>query len=320
MKGDHKMGVQRSLVAIILLGIVAAGCDYIVPPISYDSPTPVTGNGWAGIANGVSTANGSLHVDLSIVNNTNDWSAMDVGASTAKVADSSGKTSDCGKVTVGTSVFVENGGWFLPAGFVMRGYTSGSNDAPTTNLLSVECAGVAPAAGQKLAISYRYMTGQWNYYVPSTYVTAVMEVNLDKVASDTKYPIATSVDSVKLSKVGDAIDGINGFTVKLTGVERTATGLKFAWECSNPTAYNNFIHIGVPPVIGDDGILYGPYLSPHLANAPITPSAANGVNGDATWATTVTAPAGVKGLYILVPVETKQTKYFVDHVIDISDK
>ena len=28
----------------------------------------------------------------------------------------------------------------------------------------------------------------------------------------------------------------------------------------------------------------------------------------------------VTGFYILVPVETKQQKYFVDHVVDITDK
>jgi len=68
-------------------------------------------------------------------------------------------------------------------------------------------------------------------------------------------------------------------------------------------------------VIGSDGILYGFYRSPHLSDAPITPAGLT-----ATWTTTVVAPKGAAGFYMLVPVETQQQKYFVDHVVDISDK
>jgi hypothetical protein len=87
------------LTAAILAVSLAGACDYIVPPVEFGTPTPVVvDNGWAGIVTGVSDSGGSLHVDLSIVNNTSQWSAMDVGATTAKV---SGKT--CGKVFVGTN-------------------------------------------------------------------------------------------------------------------------------------------------------------------------------------------------------------------------
>ena len=100
---------------------------------------------------GVSEANGALHVDLSIRNDTGDWSAMNVAASTAQVTDGSGKTSSCATAFVGTSVFVNDSGWFLPPGFVMKGYTAGSPASPVTQLNYVECAGVAKAAGEKLA-------------------------------------------------------------------------------------------------------------------------------------------------------------------------
>jgi hypothetical protein len=50
-------------------------------------------------------------------------------------------------------------------------------------------------------------------------------------------------------------------------------------------------------------------------NAPITLA-----GGTASWTTEVAVPASATGLYVLAPVETQQQKYFVDHVIDITDK
>jgi hypothetical protein len=43
-------------------------------------------------------------------------------------------------------------------------------------------------------------------------------------------------------------------------------------------------------------------------------------NNKAEWTTTVTIPDDVPGLYVLVSVETRQSKYFVSHVIDIMNK
>jgi hypothetical protein len=68
-------------------------------------------------------------------------------------------------------------------------------------------------------------------------------------------------------------------------------------------------------VIGADGILYGYYESPDLASAPVTPP------GDvAEWTTEVAVPAEVKGFYIMLSVEAKKGRTFVNHAIDISDK
>jgi len=104
--------------------------------------------------------------------------------------------------------------------------------------------------------------------------------------------------------------------LQLSGVKRTAAGLEFSWLSSNPTDTPNvLVHIGKPPVIGADGILYGFYQSPHLTDPPVTAA-----KSTATWTTTVDVPAAVSGFYLLLPVETQQNKYFVDHVIDIKDK
>ena len=311
------MRVPRTLAAVIVLGLAVTGCDYIVPPIDNSTPTPVlSGQGWGAIVTGVSEANGALHVDLALRNDTGDWSAMNVAASTAQVTDAAGKTSSCATVFVGTSIFVNDGGWFLPPGFIMKGYTGGSLAAPVIQLNYVECAGVAKAAGLKLAIKYTYMTGPFNYYVASAKTGGTLNLDLDKVVTDTKYPVAQKVAGYEPVKLGDLIGAINKTTVQLTDVKRTDTGLEFSWKSTNPSTDQAYIHIGIPPVIGADGIMYGFYRSPHLTEDLITPAG----GGTATWITAVAVPKDVAGFYILVPVETKQQKYFVDHVIDITDK
>jgi hypothetical protein len=307
------MNLRKLMAAVIACGLLATGCDYIVPPIGDVTPTPgAADNGWAGIVNKVADANGALHVDLSIVNDTGDWSAMDIASSTAKLTDSQGKSRDCETVFVGTSVFVNDGGTYLPTGFVMKGYTGGTQAAPKTQLLYVECKGASASGGGKLAINYTYITGAFNYYVPSKEKTAVMNLDLGKVVADTKYPVADAAKVLSVAKVGEAMTGINGCAVKLVAAKRTDTGLELDWDSANPTQYPAYIHIGNPPVIGTDGIVYGVYQSPHLAIVPVTPSL-----GDAQWTTKVTAPKDISGYYVLVPLETQQQKYFVDHLIDI---
>jgi len=74
-----------------------------------------------------------------------------------------------------------------------------------------------------------------------------------------------------------------------------------------------YVHIGAP-VIGSDGVIYGFYQSPHLADTPITPA-----EGSADWTTSVAVPADVASLYIQAAVEAKQQKNFVGHAIDITN-
>jgi hypothetical protein len=316
MKVGSWMSLRKLLASVLVLAFTAVGCDYIVPPIGETTPTPgLADQGWGGIVTNVTEASGALHIELSLVNNTNDWSAMDVAQSKASVADSGGTKHDCATVFVGTSVFVNNGGWYLAPGFVMKGYTAGSVSDPKTQLLYVECSGVAKGSGQKLTINYTYINGPFNYYVASHHTDATMNLDLDKVVTDTKYPIAHDSANLKIIKPGEDIPAINNLTVKLTDAKRTATGLELDWEYDNTTKYPVFVHIGIPPVIGADGILYGFYQSPHLSSPPLTPSKDKAVD-----TTAATVPADAKGFYVLVPVETQQNKYFIDHVIDISDK
>jgi len=68
-------------------------------------------------------------------------------------------------------------------------------------------------------------------------------------------------------------------------------------------------------VIGTGGIIYGLYEYPSVGDATIALSKATG-----DWTTTVAVPNNVTGLHVLVSVETRQSKYFVSHVIDITDE
>jgi len=223
------------------------------------------------------------------------------------------KTSD-GKSTDCDTVFVSSGGNRLAPGFQMRGYTGGTKAAPKTQLLYVECKGATVSPGSKLTISYGYVTGPFYYYVAAQPTNANLELNLDQVTKDVKYPIAEPIKGL-IEKPDAGILAINNCVLTLMDATRTDTGLEFSWQTKNPGAYPTYVHIGIPPVIGEDGIIYGFYQSPDLADAPITPAGETG-----EWKTDVTVPNTVKGLYIMVGVESKQERYFVSHVIDITDK
>jgi len=303
------MNARTMLAPVLACATLLAGCGYIVTPADEGSPAPASGNGWGAVATKVDPAGGKLHVEITIRNDTGTWSAMQATSGQPAVLTSGdGKTASCATVAVGT------GGTSIPPGFQVRGYTGGTQAAPVTQLLSVDCAGAAAAPGSKLSIPYQYVTGDFNYYSPSAATTAALEVDLDKVVADLKYPVATPVDGL-IEKADAKIAAINHSTLTLTSAKRTADGIEFAWQTDNPTQYPTYVHIGIPPVVGADGVIYGFYQSPHLADTPITPAGAS-----ATWTTVAPAPKDDAGLYVLIPVETGQQKNFSGHVVDITDK
>jgi hypothetical protein len=303
------MIARRALGLAIASALLLAGCGYIVTPPEDSSPTPAIQGAWTAVATKVEAAAGGLHVDITITNDTGSWSAMQASADKpAVLATSDGKTTDCATVFVGT------GGTYLAPGFQVRGYTGGPKTKPVTQLLYVECAGGAVAAGSKLSVAYGYVTGEFNYYKPPTPTSAKLDIDLDKVAADLTYPIAAPVAGV-IEPADTKIIAINNATLILTSATRTADGLDLGWQTDNPTDYPVYVHIGNPPVVGSDGVIYGLYESPHLADTPITPA-----KGSAQWTTKAPAPKDVTGLYILAMVESKQQKNFVGHAIDITDK
>jgi len=312
VEGERETGMKKLFIPLILfLALLSLACAYIVVPADLlVTPTSVASKGWSGMVTNVGMSDaGDLHVDLAIRNDTQDWSAMQADqGKPAILTTADGKKTNCDTVFVGT------GGTSLAPGFQMRGYTAGTKYEPETQLLYVECKGAVASPGSELSIPYSYVTGPYDLHIPWVPVNATMVLALNQISTDLTYPVAVSVEGL-IGKIGDQIPAINNFTLTLTDVERADTGLILHWQDYNPSDYANYVYIGVPPVIGADGIIYGVYQDPSIADATITLPKAT-----AEWATEVTAPNDAAGLYVLVSVETKQSKYFVSHVIDITNK
>lgn len=304
------MSIKKALIPFLVCALLQLACAYIVFPEELDTGGQSESKGWSAVATNVGkSSTGDLHIDLTIRNETGKWSAMQAITGKPAVFTTGGKTSNCDTVFIGT------GGHRLAPGFQMRGFIAGTKAQPTTQLIYVECKGAEAAAGSTLSIDYSYVSGEYNYYdQEANKAESKLEINLDQVAADVKYPVAEPVEGL-IQKPGREITAINNVVLSLTGVTRTENGLQFTWQTSNPGEYPSYVHIGNPPVIGDDGILYGFYESPDLASVPITPA------GDkAEWTTEVVVPKDVKGLYIMLSVESRNQRFFVNYAVDITDK
>jgi hypothetical protein len=304
------MGIKKALFPFLVCALLQLACAYIVFPEELEADGPTVSKGWSAVATKVGKSEaGDLHIDLTIRNETGKWSAMQAIAGKPAVLTAGGKTSNC------DTVFVSTGGHRLAPGFQMRGFIAGTKAQPATQLIYVECKGAEAAAGSTLSIDYSYVTGEYNYYdQEANKAEAKLGINLDQVAADVKYPVAEPVEGL-IQKPGTEITAINNVVLSLTGVTRIDNGLQFTWQTSNPGEYPSYVHIGTPPVIGDDGILYGFYESPDLASVPITPA------GDkAEWTTEVAVPQDVKGPYIMLSVESRNQRFFVNYAVDITDK
>ena len=207
------------------------------------------------------------------------------------------------------------GGHRLAPGFQMQGYIGGTKAEQETQLLYVECPGAEASPGSKLSIDYSYVTGQYNYYEPdNNKVTDKMEIDLDTVAADLTYPIAERVEGV-IQASGSELIALNEVVVTLADIQRSEDGLQFTWQTTNPGEYPSYVHIGNPPVIGEDGILYGFYETPDIVSVPITPAGEK-----AEWQTEVAIPQNIKGVYVMLSVETGKARLFANYAVDISDK
>lgn len=305
------MRIKKAFIPTLVCVLLLGACDYIVLPDDLDSPASAASKGWSAVATNVGKSDdGDLRIDLTLRNETADWSAMQATPNQpAVVTAGDGKTANC------ETVFASTGGHRLAPGFQMRGFMAGTKAEPKTQLIYVACQGVDAAPGSKLSIAYSYVTGEYNYYYPeASKVDSTLEVNLDQIATDLTYPIATPVEGL-IQKPGAEITAINNVVLTLADVTRAAEGLQFKWQTANPGEYPSYVHIGNPPIIGDDGILYGLYETPDIVSVPIT-----GAGEKAEWTTEVEIPQAVKGLYIMLSVESKKQRLFVNYAIDVSDK
>ena len=304
------MSIKKALIPVLACVLISFACAYIVLPEGITMSTAGS-KGWNAVVTNVGKSDaGDLHIDITIRNDTADWSAMHATEKKPAVLTASdGKTTNCDTVFVGT------GGHRLAPGFQIRGYTTGTKAKPTTQLIYVECKGAEATPGSKLSFDYVYYTGEFNYYESEANKTnSKLELNLDQVGEGLKYPVAEAIEGL-IKKPGDNLPAINDFVVTLADATRTENGMELKWKSTNPSEYNNYVHLGNPPVIGEDGIIYGLYESPDMATPPITPPGAT-----VEWTTNVPVPKDIKGLYVLASVENKQSRTFTNYAIDITDK
>ena len=290
-------------------------CVYIVLPEGLETPEAIVDGtelkAWNAIVTNVGKSDsGDLHIDITIRNDTGDWSTMRaVTEKPAILTTSDGKATNCDTVFVGT------GGHRLAPGFQTRGYTTGKKDDLKTQLIYVECKGATVDAGSKLAIEYTSFEGILDDYDPEANKTeGVLELNLVDVVADLQYPIATPVEGL-IQDTGVSITALSDNVVNLLDVQRTDTGFQFTWQNFNPTKFPLKTHLGTPPVIGSDGIIYGFYESLDIVPIPITPP-----NEKVEWTTEVAVPKDVTGFYILLSVESNKPRTYVNYLVDISDK
>jgi hypothetical protein len=301
----------KKLVPIILsINLLVSACVYIVLPEGLDMSKGVASKGWSAVVTGVSqTPAGDLHIDLTIRNDTGDWSMLKTVEGQPAVLNSGGKKHACQTVFVGT------GGHRLAPGFQVRGYMSGLKNDPKIQLIYVECKGVQAEPGAKLLIDYLAYTGEMDYYHQEDgQSSGTLEVELDKVSADLTYPVFEEIEGlivqpdIKIAALSDNI-------ITLVDVQRSADGFEFKWQNYNPTDFALKIHIGNPPVIGSDGIIYNLYEIMDLASTPLTPA-----KGSVEWTTKAAVPPEVSGCYILLSVEAKNMRHYVNYAIDISSQ
>jgi hypothetical protein len=313
LQGEDKMVIKKILVPI-LLGylLITCACKYILLPEGLEAQSS-NGNGtssWSAVVTKVEkTEAGDFRIDLTVRNGTGDWSAMSATAGEPAALTSAGKDMNCDKV------YVSTGGHRLAPGFQMQAYITGTKKEPELQLIQVLCSAADASPGSTLSIPYTYGTGQYNYYEQDkNKVEDKLEINLDDVITDLAYPVYEEIEG--LIQASDVeIVAINNVTLTLTDVKRTDTGLQFSWNAYNPGEYPTYVHIGNPPVIGEDGTLYGYYDTPDIISVPITPA-----GGNAEWTTEVAVPADVSGFYIILSVESGKARLFANYAIDITDQ
>lgn len=311
------MNNKRRFIPILLMVALAfSACVYIVLPEGVEKPGSKFGTenmGWIGfVTNLGESENGDLHIDITIRNDTGDWNTMRAADGKPAVL----TTGDGEKINCDT-VFVSTGGHRFAPGFQMRGYTVEGDEQPRIQLLYVECANATATPGSTLEIDYISFGGELDYYVEveeTNKVEGVLELNLDEIISDLTYPVATPIEGLIQDPTLEII-ALSENVISLLNIQREASGFTFTWQNYNPSKFPLKTHIGIPPVIGEDGIIYGVYKTIDLPEVPLTPAQAS-----VEWTTEVPVPDDVAGLIILLSVESKKPRTYLNYALDITDQ
>ena len=142
---------------------------------------------------------------------------------------------------------------------------------------------------------------------------AKLEVALDPVATGLTYPIAEPVDGL-VRPADTEIDRRSTASCSRSsptpGGPTTASSSTGRRRTRASTRHS--VHIGTPPVVGSDGIVYGYWESPDLGVRADHPAGRH-----AEWTTEVAVPAEVTGLYMLLSVESRKARLFANYVLDL---
>ena len=146
------MNFKKVFIPILLFStILVSACVYIVLPEGIEDLSVNTGGenlGWSGIVTGVGESeSGSLRIDITIRNDTGDWSTMQADEDKPGVLTTSdGRKTDC------ETVYIETGGHRLAPGFQMRGFTYNAGGTQEIQLLYVVCEGAEVEAPWKVGL------------------------------------------------------------------------------------------------------------------------------------------------------------------------
>lgn len=305
---------KKVFIPILLIYVfVSLACVYVVLPEGLEeiSNQGKEGNlGWTGIVTNVGESNdGDLRIDITIRNDTGDWSTMRAVDSKPAIM-----TTDDGNTIPCDTVIVSTGGHRLAPGFQMRGYISAGSGESEVQFLYVECKGVT--SGSEMTIDYISFIGELDYYVEveeTNKVEGTLELNLNDVVTDLTYPIAVPVEGL-IHDPEESILALSDNIISLKNVERSDTGFQFTWQNENPSNFPLKTHIGIPPVIGNDGVIYGPYVTIDMPEVPLTPA-----KSIAEWTTEVAVPQDIGELFILLSVESKKPRTYLNYAINLAD-
>lgn len=311
MNTSKKMWLGLLIVSMVI-GMLAAGCGGSQGGAE-STPLPASVKDWSLIPINITESPADdggiiLHVDLAARNDSGEWGSM----AAAAPADKPTKlTSKDGKEYPCDTVQVSSGGHYLPPGFQMQGFISKREGKQT---LFVECKVAESAPGGTLTIPYTLVTGEYDYYEKGQNIfQSQLKVDLAQAASPLTYPVAAS--EVEPHAITEEIPALNKCTLINTGVNRTDNGISFQWKVTNPGEYGTKVHIGTPPVLGSDGIVYGARVSPDIVDVPT----AGPDGGVSEFETQVEVPPEVKELYLLLSVEQKRERLFSNYLIDLTD-
>jgi hypothetical protein len=302
---------MKALFPILVCVLLSLSCRYIVLPEGIEKEqASAEDKGWIAVPTAISKSEaGDLHIDITIRNETGDWSGMKAVDGKPAVLTTDGKTTNCDTVFVGT------GGHRLAPGFQMRGYMTGKKAEPKTQMLYVECKGAEAAPGSKLSVDYVSYSGELDYYHQENgEAFGTLEMDLDQLATDLTYPIYQPVEGL-IQPPDVQITAISDNVITLEDVQRIEKGLQFTWQNYNPTEFALKTHIGDPPVIGENGIIYGIFEIMDIVSVPLSPA-----GGEVQWTTEQAVPADEKGFYILLSVESKQMRLYISYAVDITNE